>query len=94
MHGCSGVPVSVFKSDEVLLLPTGALCLRVYRLLADGGIRISDVSEGLEYNRFVTETRRHFVEKDPRDIEGMVHAGDARRFSAFDRVKASRESWD
>ena len=47
-----------------------------------------------EDNRFVTETRRHFVEKDPRDIEGMVHAGDARRFSAFDRVKASRESWD
>ena len=47
-----------------------------------------------ESDRFVTETRRHFVEKDPRDIEEMVHAGDARRFSAFDRVKASRESWD
>ena len=47
-----------------------------------------------ESDRFVTETRRHFVEKDPRDIDSMVHAGDARRFSAFDRVKASRESWD
>ena len=47
-----------------------------------------------ESDRFVTETRRHFVTKNPRDIEGMVHAGDARRFSAFDRVKASRESWD
>ena len=47
-----------------------------------------------ESDRFVTETRRHFVTKDPRDIEDMVHAGDARRFSAFDRVKASRESWD
>ena len=47
-----------------------------------------------ESDRFVTETRRHFVEKDPRDIEEMVHAGDARRFSAFDRVKASPESWD
>ena len=42
----------------------------------------------------MTETRRHFVEKDPREIDSMVHAGDARRFSAFDRVKASRESWD
>ena len=37
----------------------------------------------------MTETRRHFVEKDPRDIDSMVHAGDARRFSAFDRVKAA-----
>ena len=43
--------------------------------------------------QFVTETRCEYVERDLARVHAAAQAGDAPRFSAFDRVRQSRDVW-
>ena len=54
----------------------------------------SAIAPGEDGSRFVTEARDTYRAKDPSDVQHVVQAGDARRFSAFDRVKESSDAWE